>query len=43
MKMVLERKQEEAMKKAVREKEISKVKVNQEDIDVIVSYFTQVY
>ena len=37
MKMVLERRQEEAMKRAAREKEISKVKVNQQDIDLIVS------
>ena len=37
MKLVLERRQEEAMKRAAREKEISKVKVNQQDIDLIVS------
>ena len=36
--MVLGRKQEQAMQKAAREKEISKVKVQQEDVDLIVSY-----
>ncbi|KAF6024337.1 HYPK [Bugula neritina] len=35
MKLVLERKQEQAMQRAAREKEISKVKVKQEDVDLI--------
>jgi len=37
MKMTQEKQQEKALKRAAREKEISKIKVKQEDVDLIVS------